>query len=82
MLPWSSPYMWPRSIYNAHMIQYYSKHKNGTLAQSCFYNIMYAYKTLLPKTKLHFSLLLYNIAQFGNFVLKICINAKYKENKR
>lgn len=43
---------------------------------------MYAYKTLLPKTKLHLALLLYNIAQFGNFVLKICINAKYKENKR
>ena len=43
---------------------------------------MYAYKTLLPKTKLHFALLLYNIAHFGNFVLKICINAKYKENKR
>ena len=43
---------------------------------------MYEDKTLLPQTKLHFALLLYNIAQFGNFVLKICINTKYKENKR
>lgn len=46
------------------------------------YNIMYAYKTLLPKTKIHLALLLYNIAHFGNFVLKICIKAKYIENKR
>ena len=28
----------------------------------------------MPQTKLHLALLLYNIAQFGNFVLKICIN--------
>ena len=82
MLPWSLPVYVDRSIYNAHMIQYYSKHKNGTLAQSCFYNIMYEDKTLLPQTKLHLALLLYNIAHFSNFVLKICINAKYKENKR
>ena len=51
MLPGSLPVYVTRSIYNAHMIQYYSKHKNGTLAQSCFYNIMYAYKTLLPESK-------------------------------
>lgn len=39
---------------------------------------MYEDKTLLPKTKLYLAFLLYNIAHFGNFVLKICINAKYK----
>lgn len=33
-------------------------------------------------TKIHIAFLVHNIAHFGNFVLKICINAKYKENKR
>ena len=33
---------------------------------------------MMLDTKIYLAFLLYNIAHISNFVLKICINAKYK----